>query len=204
MLGLGSNFSFARPLSIEERILRDKDARWEITANKMTYNDETGLIASEGDVVIRRGEQKLSAQTAKYNEKTGIVEVSGDIRLESYGDFLTGERGVFDLDKGTGQLIKGKLFLVENNYTISGDSLERVGTNTYRIKDFNMTTCDGDKADWSITGSEIEVTIEGYGKVKHAAFRIRDFPVLYIPYGIFPPRQKGRQACFRRREAIRA
>jgi len=64
--------------------------------------------------------------------------------------------------------------------------MEKVAENTYLIKNFRLTTCDGPSPAWSITGSEVRVTIEGYGKVKQAALRVRDFPIFYVPYMIFP------------------
>jgi LPS-assembly protein len=36
----------------------------------------------------------------------------------------------------------------------------------------------------------VEVTLEGHGKVRHVAFRIRDLPVFYLPYARFPVRTK--------------
>ena len=184
------SFSFAIDLNLEERFKGDPEAGWQITANKMSYLEKEGIVIAEGDVVITRGDQKLSAQKARYNEKTGIVEVSEDIRLESAGDFLTAESGVFDLNKATGKITGGRLFLQENNYYIDGDSMEKVGPNTYKVKDFKATTCDGEKPAWSFTGKELDVTIEGYGKVKHVAFRIRDVPVFYVPYALFPAKTK--------------
>jgi LPS-assembly protein len=181
-------------LNLDEKLKGDPEARWNITANKMSYLEKEGFVVLEGDVVITRGDQKLSAQKAAYNEKTGIVEVSEGIRLESDGDVLTAESAIFDLNKGTGKIAGGRLFLRENHYSIDGDYMEKVGPNSYKVRDFKATTCDGEKPAWSFTGSELEVTVEGYGKVKHVAFRIRDVPVFYVPYALFPAkteRQSG-------------
>ena len=190
MIILLTNFFPASAKTLKDLALEDKNARWEITANKMSYNEKQGIYIAEGDVLITRGSQVLSAQKAKYNEKAGIVEVSGDIRLDVNGDILSGVSGIFDLNNQTGQITKGRLFLQENHYYLDGDVLEKVGPDSYKIKDFRLTTCDGERPAWSITGSEVEVTIEGYGTVKHAAFRIYDFPVFYLPRAIFPAKTK--------------
>ena len=148
-----TNFSFAVDLNLEERTKGGPEVGWQITANKMSYMEKEGFVVAEGDVVITRGEQRLSAQKAAYNEKTGIVEVSEGIRLESDGDLLTAESAIFDLNKGTGKVTGGRLFLRENNYYIDGDYMEKVGPNSYKVKDFKATTCDGEKPAWSFTGS---------------------------------------------------
>jgi LPS-assembly protein len=191
----GAKLSIAQERSLEDRVLGDKDAQWEITAQKMSYREKEGLYVAEGSVEISREGQVLSADKARYNEKTGIVEVSGNVVLEVNGDRVSGEEAVFDLNTHQGRLTKGRLFLRKNHFIVTGDVIEKTGPNTYRVENCRLTTCEGEKPDWSVTGSEVEVTIEGYGKVKNTVFRIRDVPALYLPYAIFPVKTK-RQSGF--------
>lgn len=185
-----ADISLAAMDLLKGQILEDRSARWQITAQKMSYLQNEGLYLAEGDVVITRSGQTLKSQNAKYNEKTGIVEVSGDVVLELNGDLVKGESAILDLNTRTGQITKGSLFLKENHYYIHGDFIERQGPDTYLVKGCRVTTCDGDTPDWSISGSEVSVTIEGYGTVKNAVFRIRGYPAFYIPYAIFPAKTK--------------
>jgi LPS-assembly protein len=166
------------------------DEPWKIRARIMSYSDREGIYDAEGDVVISRGEEALYAQKARYNMKTGIAEVEGDVRMESGGDILTGEKGVFDFKKQTGKIINGSLFLKDNHFYIMGGLMEKLGENTYLVRDCRVTTCDGENPTWSISGSEVKVTVEGYGTVRNAALRIRNIPVLYVPYMIFPAKTK--------------
>jgi LPS-assembly protein len=172
-----------------DRLLGDDKIPWQITARSLTYKDK-GVIVAEGDVVIAKGDQSLYAQKAIYNTNTRIAELYGNVRFEFGGDILTGEKGIFDLENQTGKITKGSLFLSENHFYISGDVMEKTGENSYLIKNCQLTTCDGTKPAWSITGSEVRVTVEGYGTVKHAAFRVRGAPLLYVPYMIFPAKTK--------------
>lgn len=175
---------------LRDRVLDDREARWQITAKKMSYNEKEGLYVAEGEVTITRNGQTLSSRRAIYNEKTGIVQVSGDVRLEANGDLVTGETGIFDLNSHNGQITKGSLFIRENHFYVRGTAMMRLGPNTYMVRGCRLSTCDGKVPDWSVTGSEVKVTIEGYGTVKNAAFRIRDFPVFYLPYAVFPVKTK--------------
>jgi len=163
---------------------------WEISAKTLTYKHKEKIYIAEGDVVITKNGQFLQAQKATYDVDSGDVEALGDIRLKSGDDILTGERGSFNLKTKAGRMDNGHLFLSGNNYYISGEIIEKLNGDTYRLKGCKLTTCDGDSPAWSITGSEVEVTIEGYGTIKHAAFRVRDVPVLYMPYMIFPAKTK--------------
>ncbi|MBW2017813.1 MAG: LPS assembly protein LptD [Deltaproteobacteria bacterium] len=173
-----------------ERLLEDRNARWQITARHLSYNAKENLYTAKGDVTISKGDNFLFAERAMYNEKTGIVQVTGDVRLESHGDLITGETGIFDLKSHYGQLTRGHIFLRENNVHIRGSSMMRIGPETYVVRGCRVTTCDGDRPAWSITGSEVKITLEGYGYVKNAAFRIKNFPVFYLPYAVFPVKTK--------------
>ena len=105
------------------------------------------------------------------------------------------ERGTFNLNDGTGYLSRGSLFLRANHYYIRGREIWKTGPASYFVKGCRITSCDGESPDWSITGSEVEVTIEGYGTAKHAAFFVKRVPLMYFPYIIFPAKRK-RQTGF--------
>jgi LPS-assembly protein len=174
----------------KERFLGDEDVPWEITANSLSYNEKEETYVAKGDVVIKRADQALYAQEAIYSKKTGVAKVSGDVRLEVAGDVLTCEQGTFNLNTQTGEIRDGLLFLKENHFTISGDVIEKLSEDTYLAKNARVTTCEGTKPAWSFAASEVKVTVEGYGKARNATFRIRDVPVFYFPYLIFPAKTK--------------
>lgn len=176
---------------LEPTLLEDTEAPWEIRAKSLSYDHEEGVYVAKGDVVISKGEaQRLYCQEAVYNTKTQMARVYGGFRLESGGDVLTGKRGTFDLQNQTGEIVSGQLFLRENHFYLNGSKMEKLSESTYVIKDCEVTTCDGEIPPWSISGSEVRVTIEGYGEIKHAAFRVKEVPLLYFPYFIFPAKTK--------------
>ncbi|MEJ2024295.1 MAG: LPS assembly protein LptD, partial [Deltaproteobacteria bacterium] len=172
------------------KLVADKDTPWKITAKRLSYDQKEKIYRAKGDVEIVRGDQVLSAQEAIYNEGTGIAKVFGRVRLKSGEDVLVGERGEFNLKEQTGRIENGCLFLQQNHYFLRGGTMEKTGESTYVIKKCRLTTCNGENPDWSITGSEVRVTIEGYGTVKNAAFRVKGWPFLYVPYMIFPAKTR--------------
>jgi len=171
-------------------LLDDDAIPWKISADRLTYNEKEGVYTAEGDVVITKAGQTLYTQHAVFNVKKGIATVSGGLRLETEGDIITGREGSFNLNTQTGEIADASLFLSANHYYIRGSHMKKVGEDTYVVKECTLTTCDGTHPDWTITGSEVRVTIEGYGTIRHSAFRIRDLPIIYIPYMIFPAKTK--------------
>jgi len=181
---------WATDLLSSVKSLEKSQSPWKLSADRLTYKAKEGTYIAEGHVVISKDNQSLHTEYASYNVNTGIVSLSGGLLLETNGDTLTGKEGTFNLNTQTGRVVEGALFLKKNHYYINGRLLEKVGPDTYEVEDCSVTTCDGTNPDWRITGSQIRVTIEGYGTVKHAAFRVRNLPIVYIPYMIFPAKTR--------------
>ena len=182
--------SLAINLSSKKKAIESDDTPWEITADSLSYNEKEGTYLAQKNVVIKKARQALYTQSAAFNTKTGIATVSGGVRIETDGDIIIGKEGTFNLNTQTGEIVDGRLFMKANHYYLSGSQMRKTGENTYLINDCTITTCNGENPDWTITGSEVKVTIEGYGTVKNSAFRIRDLPILYIPYMIFPAKTR--------------
>ncbi|NLA74769.1 MAG: LPS-assembly protein LptD, partial [Deltaproteobacteria bacterium] len=154
------------------------------------YRIKDELYIATGDVVLSSGPVTLSAQKAEYNLKTKIAVASGGILLRAGEDTLAGESGTFNYSDKTGIVNNASLFIEEFNFYFRGNRIEKFGDDSYLISDFRLTTCDGDKPEWSITGSEIKVTVEGYGRLRNAAFRVKEIPLAYVPYLFFPAKTK--------------
>ncbi|HOP46939.1 MAG TPA: LPS assembly protein LptD [Desulfobacteraceae bacterium] len=186
---LQTQHSLANGSFLKGRLIED-DTPWKISARSLTYDMGKESYMAEGDVVIEKRDQNIRAQKAVYNVTTGKAVLTGDVYLEAGGDILTGDKAFIDLNSQTGKIINGRLFLRENHFYVSGDVMEKFEGDTYLVKDCILTTCDGKNPDWAISGSEVKVTIEGYGTVKHASVRARGMPLFYVPYMIFPAKTK--------------
>jgi LPS-assembly protein len=127
----------------------------------------------------------------EYYNKTGTITARGNnVRADWEDDVFEFKEGSFNVNDKTGEVHHGILFFKENNLHIRGELIRKSSGDTYKIEDFRLTTCDTETPSWSITGSEINVVKEGYGNIKNAAFRIRNFPVFYLPYMMFPAKTK--------------
>jgi LPS-assembly protein len=134
----------------------------------------------------------LSAGNALYDMKAGYIKLSGNVRLESKStdDVLEFREGSFNRNDGTGEMYGGVIFLSENDFRINGEKIQKGANESYSVENFSLTTCDNETPTWSITGAKIDIAVQGFGTLKNAAFRIKDFPVFYLPYMIFPAKTK--------------
>ncbi len=166
-----------------------------ISAASITYDDTTKTYLAEGKVEIWQGNRKLTADRVTFNSETQEAQARGNVVLLQGNDFLRGEEMKIDLDTSLGIVVRGTLFLKAQNYYLRGEEIERLGENTYRIREGSFTTCNGDLPAWRFTGKETLVVLEEYADVYGATFQIRNLPVLYFPYLVLPVK-RDRQSGF--------
>ncbi len=184
---IGQAMDLDRKNRASENIIQDE---WHITADKIEYSQKFDQYIAEGDVVITGKDQKINAEYVRYDRKNKKAYALGNVVLMAGKDVVYGDRMTLDLEKRTGTAYQGMVFIREGNYRLWGDKIQKTGENTYLAENAVITTCDGDQTDWKVSGSEAEVTIEGYGKVNHATLWAKEVPVLYSPLLFFPAKRK--------------
>jgi LPS-assembly protein len=163
-------------------------------ADHISYDQAENTYLAEGKVEVLQGDRKLTADRVSLNAGTSEAEATGNVVLVQAGDVLQSQQMKIDLDTNRGIVLKGTLFLKQQHFYLRGEEIERVGENTYRVREGNFTTCDGDSPAWRFTGKETLVTLGEYASVQGATFEIKKIPVLYSPYLFFPvktERQSG-------------
>jgi LPS-assembly protein len=163
---------------------------YDIEADELIYDQAENVYTGIGGVIIKQRDRVLKADWIRLNRKEMKAWGKGNVVFVSKGDELKGEEVFLDLATHTGEVRNGKLFLKENNFHVTGERIIKTGEDSYRVEKGTFTTCDGEKAPWKFTAQEMDVTLEGYGRVKNASFLVRDLPVLYSPYLIFPAKTK--------------
>lgn len=174
----------------EDDGVSDENDPWQISADKIEYDQAQGAYVAEGHVVVSRKGKTLNADKVHLNQQNQEALAIGNVRLVSGKDILTGRQLRLNLDAETGELTDGSLFIFENHLYLSGDLIRKTGPQTFTADRITITSCDGPDPDWKITGKDLKVTIEGYGFAKHTALWAGKVPLLYSPYLIFPVKLK--------------
>lgn len=169
-----------------------------IDAAEITYDQKTNVVTAKGAVKITRGEMVLTADTVRVNRTTEVAEAEGNVVMNDPEGTLTADALSLNLTEETGSLDEGTVFLEKNRYQLSGEHFEKLPGQSYRVQGGRFTTClcsDGSPPSWSVRGEQISLDLEGYGRVSGGTFEVMDYPVFYIPYGIFPLKRE-RQSGF--------
>ena len=134
-----------------------------IRADKVTFDDRTQDISAEGHVIVDQGPQRLSADTATYN--------------------LTTRAGVLHKARGS----------FEPSIYFSGEKIEKLDEDTYRLSNGVLTSCDISDPDWSFHVSSALVEVDGYARLRNVALFADRVPILWMPYLLWPTKRDRAQ-----------
>jgi LPS-assembly protein len=161
-----------------------------IEADSISYDHEKDIYHARGRVVITYVGGQLTADQVFLEKTRDQARAEGNVVIRSDQDTLEGDRIDFDIRRKTGVVYQGRAFMARNHFYLAGDRIEKTGESSYVVDGAKATTCDGPSPDWQLTGERLDVTVEGYGTLKHTKLRVKGLPVLYVPYLIFPVKTK--------------
>jgi LPS-assembly protein len=171
------------------------DAPVNLTADTLSYDEETGIAVAEGNVELAFGTRTMRADRIRYDSTTGEADLSGKVRYKDAGEEFAFDRITIHLDSETGVLYNGTIRISNSNYQIASRKIEKTGKSSFLIEKGMLTTCPCDpEPDWKFEVRRARVTLDQYAVGRNITFRIRGIPVLWLPWGAFPvkmTRQSG-------------
>ena len=173
----------------------DPTQPWHITADQLSYDDKAEQYIGQGNVVVTKQGKKLTADFIRFDQVTMDVFAAGHAIMTVGEDVIAGNRMEMNLNTEIGTVYDGSIFISENHFYITGDTLQKLGEKTYAADRATVTSCKGPNPDWVITGRNLKVTIDGLGVADHAALWAKNVPVFYTPFLVFPAK-KTRQTGF--------
>ena len=166
-----------------------------MTADTLSYDEDTGVAVAEGNVELALGTRTMRADRVRYDSATGEADLSGKVRYKDADEEFAFDRITINLDTETGVLYNGTIRISSSNYLISSAKIEKTGKSSFLVEKGMLTTCPCDpEPDWKFEVRRARVTLDKYAIGKDITFRIRGVPVLWLPWGAFPvkmTRQSG-------------
>ncbi len=130
----------------------------QVQSNSAHYNQQSGQAEFKGDVVYRNGDVSMSADFLNYNSQTGLAKLQN------------------------AQYVIAPLHLRGDAQSLNVDA-----DKSLHLLDSSYTFCEPGHNDWDIKASEIHLyQAKSYGEAFHARLRIKEVPILYLPYFRFP------------------
>lgn len=148
--------------------------------------DEYSIL--QGDVLIEYQDIKLRADKVTYNFKTRDVVAEGNVIIDQGPSRITATRAVYNLDSKTGTFFNATGAMDPSMY-FSGDQIEKVDEDTFRLTNGIFTSCDLDRPAWSFRVGEAEVTLNDYARLRNLSFRARRMPIFWAPALVWPTKR---------------
>jgi len=159
--------------------------KWTADSQEFVQND---YVILDGNVKIEYRDIVITADSLTYNFKTTDVTAEGNVILDQGPRRLTAERLVFNLDTETGTLFHATGSF-EGSLYFTGETIEKIDRQTFRLTDGLFTSCDLADPSWSFHLRRGTVTLDDYARLRSVSFRTKKVPAIWLPYVVWPTKR---------------
>ena len=202
------------PVSPEQSIKAPKTKRTEddkaiadgelvVYSEKQMVEGENGsrILTYSGNVDARYGIYRMQADKVVIYEAEDRMVAEGSVVFDQGDDQrITGARGVFFLKTKLGSFEDSTGFTNQTNdgtvIYFTAEHVERTKVDEVVITKGKFTACEEAVPKWSFTADKATIKFNDKVKLKNAKFRIKDVPLVPLPYASLPIKQFDRASGF--------
>jgi LPS-assembly protein len=192
-----------KPLPVKDGNVGVSIEELRVDADKQTVSgpETARVVTYEGDVDARIGTYRLQADKITVYDATNKVIAEGNVVFDQ-GDQqrITGTRAEWNYRTKTGFFVNSTGF---TNQTQDGtriyftaDSVEKVSLDTIVAINALITACEDDVPKWSFRAKRAEIKIGDRVRVKGPTFRVKNMPLVYLPYASVSIKRQDRASGF--------
>ncbi len=174
-----------------------------VYSETQTVEGEEGkrILVYTGNVDVRYGIYRLQADKVTLYEVENKMIAEGSVVFDQGDDQrITGARAVWNLKTKLGVFEDSTGFTNQTNdgtvIYFTADKVERTSLDELVVTKGKFTACEEAVPKWSFTADEARIKINDKVKLKNAKFRVKDVPIIPLPYATIPIAQRDRQSGF--------
>ena len=168
------------------------DQPFDITAESLDHDSETGVYVARGNVRITQPNRVLTADWLAFSPKTSQALATGNVLLITGDDVMKAEVLNFRLDNLEGLIFDGEIGGPGTKFLVKGDVIQKTADSEYVFTDASFTSCrcpeEDDRLPWEVEAEDAVLDIGGYGTAKNSTFNVLGVPSLWFPWMIYPLR----------------
>jgi LPS-assembly protein len=153
----------------------DQTVRLEADEMRGSYSDER--FDAIGTATLRQENLTLHADSIWFDKRSNEAGAKGKVTLLEKGGTLVGDDLLLNFTSGQARLSHAKAHLTEEGFHLSGETIERLDDNNYRITSGDFTACTATPPARKFGASTVDVEVGGYASAKNMVFYLRDIPV---------------------------
>jgi len=160
-----------------------------VDAESLAYDQASNTLTARGGVTLTRGDTTLTADEVVFDRTNQVAEARGHVVLNEPQATVQGDFAHLNLDDESGWVENADADMHPSDYYLRAGRLDKQGGPQYSVANGVFTTCQCgglEAPSWSIAGRRTDITLQGKGIVRHMTFLVKDVPVFYFPYFVFP------------------
>lgn len=174
-----------------------------IECNKETVTEgKDGRVSvCEGNVDARIGTYRLQADKVTVYDATNKVIAEGNVVFDQ-GDQqrITGSRSEWNYKTKTGFFINSTGYSNQTNdgtrMYFTADRVDKISLDTIVVTNGEITACDEEVPKWSFRAKKARIKAGDKVKISSPTFRVKNFPVIFLPYASLSLKHDDRQSGF--------
>jgi LPS-assembly protein len=174
-----------------------------VYSDKQTVEGEEGkrIVTHSGNVDVRFGIYRLQADKITIYEADNRMVADGNVVFDQGEDQrITGSKGEFNYKTRLGYFVDSTGFTNQTNdgtvIYFTADRVERAGLNEIIVTNGKFTACEDNIPQWSFSADKATIKPDDRIKLKGAKFRLRNVPIIPVPYASLPIKKRDRQSGF--------
>lgn len=203
------------PVSAEQRIAAPKlkkkpsfdeeggDGEVVVYSDKHTVEGEKGkrIDHHTGNVDVHYGIYRLQASDVTIYEAENKIVASGSVIFDQ-GDAsrITGAKAVWNYKTKLGTFEDSTGFTNQTNdgtvIYFTAERVERIGLDEIFITKGQFTACEEAVPKWSFSADSARIKTNDKLRLKGAKFRVKNIPLLIVPFASIPIKKKDRSSGF--------
>ncbi|MFM9903016.1 MAG: LPS-assembly protein LptD [Pyrinomonadaceae bacterium] len=196
--------SLAAPKSKKPKVEPEGgDGEVVVYSDRQTVEGEKGkrIVRHIGNVDAHYGIYRMQADEIAIYEAENKMVATGSVIFDQGDDQrITGARAVWNYKTKLGTFEDSTGFTNQTNdgtvlYFIA-EKVERISVDEVIITKGKFTACDEAVPKWSFTADSARIKTNDKVRFKNAKFRVKDIPILILPYGSIPIKKKDRSSGF--------
>lgn len=148
---------------------------------------DTSRYVLEGDVEMQRLDQLLRGDTLSYDNESTAWQMDGNVRYQDRGALLSADHGHGTTEPQTSTLDNVRYQLLDRRGNGRASRASMGADRIMELSDPSYTTCPPDNPHWLFQAQQMTLDQDSdTGTGRNVTFRIKDVPVLWLPWVSFP------------------
>jgi lipopolysaccharide assembly outer membrane protein LptD (OstA) len=174
-----------KPAVQKEEPKPPKDDKFSLTFDALT-TVSPDLYKAEGNVRFQNSDILLTADFLLYDGEKETIRAEGNVTADFKDFTISGAALDYNMKEKTGTVYDAMGQEKSGDYTVIAKTISKTGEGWFEVEDGVFTSCNAAVPPWSMRITRGKFHIDHYAFLSNPAFRVKNIPIIYSPYIIWP------------------